>query len=131
MKSRAALKSMDINVREGIDEWAIDTSYYAKYYVVYALFQRLGIKCEIHDCTIALFEYLFGDRISPELIQEFRRSKEDRIEAQYYPLTSDTNLIGVVKHTKAFVLEIEKLMDGLDAEHTKQLRRKLQDLHKR
>jgi hypothetical protein len=35
----------------------------------------------------------------------------------------------VVKQTKAFVLEIEKLMDGLDAEHTKQLQRKLQDLH--
>jgi uncharacterized protein (UPF0332 family) len=81
-KSRTALKSMDVNVREGIDEWAIDTGYYAKYYVVYALFQRLGIKSEIHDCTIALFEYLFDDYISPELVREFRRSKEDRIEAQ-------------------------------------------------
>jgi uncharacterized protein (UPF0332 family) len=119
---------MDINVREGIDEWAIDTSYYAKYYVVYALFQRLGIKCEIHDCTIALFEYLFDDCISPGLAQEFRRSKKDRIEAQYYPLIIDSNLTEMVKQTKAFVLEIEKLMDGLDAEGIKQLQRKLQDM---
>jgi len=52
-KSNEALKSMDVNAKAGISEWTISTSYYAKYFAIYALLSRIGIKCEIHDCTIA------------------------------------------------------------------------------
>jgi len=58
-KARNAIKSMDVNAREGISEWAVSASYYAKYFTVYALLSKIGFKCEIHDCTITLFEYLF------------------------------------------------------------------------
>lgn len=63
-KSRTALQSMDVNAKAGLDEWTVSASYYAKYFAIYALLSRLGIKCEIHDCTIALFGYLFGGDIS-------------------------------------------------------------------
>ncbi|HET7336983.1 MAG TPA: HEPN domain-containing protein [Candidatus Nitrosotalea sp.] len=56
-KSKEALKSMEVNANAGIDEWAVSASYYAKYFIIYALLSRMGIKCEIHDCTIALFIY--------------------------------------------------------------------------
>jgi len=79
-KSRNALKSMDVNAREGISEWAVSASYYAKYFAVYALLAKIGVRCEIHDCTIALFEYLFGNVVPSGLIQELRDSKEDRVE---------------------------------------------------
>lgn len=48
-------------------------SYYAKYFAVYALFCKIGLKCEIHDCTISLFRYLFGSE-APELASEFEQS---------------------------------------------------------
>jgi len=51
-KSRNALRSMEVNAREGIQEWAVSASYYAKYFVVYALLSKIGARCEIHDCTI-------------------------------------------------------------------------------
>ncbi len=35
-KSRNALKSMEVNAREGIYEWAVSASYYARYFAVYA-----------------------------------------------------------------------------------------------
>ena len=54
-KSRNALKSMEVNAKSGITEWAVSASYYAKYFAVYALLSKIGVKCEIHDCTIALF----------------------------------------------------------------------------
>jgi hypothetical protein len=31
-KARNAIKSMDVNAREGITEWAVSASYYAKYF---------------------------------------------------------------------------------------------------
>jgi len=60
-KSRNALKSMEVNAQAGLGEWAVSESYYAKYFAVYSLLSKIGIKCEIHDCTIAMFEYLFRD----------------------------------------------------------------------
>jgi len=77
-KSRNALKSMELNAQADIAEWSVSASYYAKYFVIYALLSKIGVKCEIHDCTIKLFEYLFRDSVSSELIRELRRSKEHR-----------------------------------------------------
>ena len=34
--------------------WLATTKYYIEYFAVYAFLMRIGIKCEIHDCTIEL-----------------------------------------------------------------------------
>ena len=103
-------------------------SYYAKYFAVYALLQKIGIKCEIHDCTIALFDHLFGDSIPKLLIQELRRSKEDRIEMQYYTQEIKMDLKQLMNQTKNFVLEIEKVMDGLNTESIMLMQKKVREL---
>lgn len=70
-KSKNALKSMDVNAKASITEWAVSASYYA-YFIVYALLSKIGVKCEIHDCTIALFNYLFGDSVPPQAVLELK-----------------------------------------------------------
>ncbi len=47
-KSQEALKSMEVNANASINEWTVSASYYAKYFVIYSLLSRMGIKCEIH-----------------------------------------------------------------------------------
>lgn len=127
-KSRNALKSMEINANAGLDDWAVSTSYYAKYLAVYALLAKIGAKCEIHDCTIALFEHLFGNSVPKELIEELKRSKEDRIETQYYTQEIDVDLEQLVKKTKKFVLDIEQIADGLNSERTITLQKRLKSM---
>ena len=127
-KSRNALLSMEVNAKAGIAEWAVSASYYAKYFAVYALLQKIGLKCEIHDCTIALFEYLFGGSVPRKLLQELRRSKEDRIEVQYYTEEVKVNLDRLVDEAKNFVLEIEKIIDSLNPEETARLQNRLKEL---
>lgn len=112
-KSRNALKAMEVNSQAGLTEWAVSASYYAKYFAVYSLLSKIGVKCEIHDCTIAVFEYLFSDRISPDIIKDLRNSKFDRVEAQYYTEELTVDLEEVLEKTKRFVLEIEKVLDSL------------------
>lgn len=124
-KSRNALRSMEVNAREGILEWAVSASYYAKYFAVYALLSKIGARCEIHDCTIALFEYLFGSSVPPQMSNVLRKSKEDRIETQYYTRKINVDLNQLMKSTKIFVLEIEKLLDGLNSEKMVQLQNDL------
>jgi len=108
-KSREAVKSMEVNFENDIIEWGVSASYYARYFVVYALFQKLGIKCEIHDCTIALFKHLFRDSLPKGLISEFQRAKAEHVEAQYYTRQVTADSKKVIEQTKNFLLEIERL----------------------
>ncbi|MGD0070208.1 MAG: HEPN domain-containing protein [Candidatus Bathyarchaeia archaeon] len=124
-KSKNALKSMEINAQAGLVEWAVSASYYAKYFAVYSLLSKIGVKCEIHDCTITLFEYLFCDSIPKEVIKDLRESKADRVEMQYYTQQISVNLEQVIKGTKKFVLEIENVADGLNSERIAELQKRL------
>ncbi|KEQ55978.1 HEPN domain-containing protein [Marine Group I thaumarchaeote SCGC AAA799-E16] len=126
-KSQTALQSMQVNAREGIDEWAISASYYAKYFAIYALFSQLGIKCEIHDCTIALFGYLFGNDISQPLLEDLRQAKEDRIDVQYYNAEISIDLQEMISKTKEFVIVVEEIIDGLNQQRIDELRQKTKE----
>lgn len=56
---------------------------------------------------------MFTGKISPKLIQDFQQSKDDRVDAQYYTQSIPTNPKAIVADTKAFVLEIQKIIDDL------------------
>ena len=122
---------MDVNAEAGITEWAVSASYYARYFAVYALFQKIGVKCEIHDYTIALFGYLFGDSVSSQLIHELQQSKEYRIEVQYYTQEVKVDLDQMISETKNFVLEVEKIIDSLNPERITQLQKRIKRLVKK
>ena len=38
--------------------WLATTKYYCEYFTVYALLLKIGIKCEIHNCTIEVCKFL-------------------------------------------------------------------------
>lgn len=126
-KSRTAIRSMELNANAGIIEWAVSTSYYARYFAVYALLSKIGVKCKIHDCTIALFTCLFGDSVPHHFIKEFKQSKDDRVELQYYPKEVKINTEQLISKTKSFVLEIEEIIDGLNTEKIGALQNKVKE----
>jgi uncharacterized protein (UPF0332 family) len=127
-KSRNALKSMEVNAKEGITEWAVSASYYAKYFAVYALLAKIGVKCEIHDCTIALFSHLFSTVQFHHLARELRKAKDDRVDAQYYSREVKVNLGDLMQQTKGFVLQIEELIDRLNPQEIAGLQKRLRAL---
>lgn len=127
-KSKNALKSMEVNAQACLFEWAVSASYYAKYFAVYSLLSKIGVKCEIHDCTITLFEYLFCDNVNKEIIKDLRESKADRVELQYYTQPISVDLEQVMKGTKKFVLEIENVADGLNSQRIVEMQKKLKSL---
>lgn len=65
--------------------WLATTKYYCEYFAVYALLMRIGIKCEIHECTIALCRLLEDEGIVPSgYAQILDEDKQLRIDNQYY-----------------------------------------------
>ncbi len=73
--------------------WLATTKYYCEYFAVYALFMKLGIKCEIHDCTIAVCHLLEGLNIIPDGYSKIlEEDKQLRIDNQYYLKNKDVPL---------------------------------------
>lgn len=65
--------------------WLATTKYYCEYFTVYSLFMKIGIKCEIHDCTIALCRLLEEMKILPQgYTNILEKDKQLRIDNQYY-----------------------------------------------
>jgi uncharacterized protein (UPF0332 family) len=129
-QARDSIRAMEVNRREGLADWAITASYYAKYFAVSALFAQFGIKCENHACAATLFEYLFNGIISHDKIHNFAQSKDQRIEAQYYSSAKNVNLDEVTHQTKRFVIDVEHLLDNIRSgkQQTSVIERRMNEL---
>jgi uncharacterized protein (UPF0332 family) len=132
-KSRSALNMLDSAKEKQEDDWILDTSYYAKYFVVYALFMKVGIKSEIHNCTIFGLKSLFVDEgiVNKEIYEELEKSKDLRVGALYYD--KDFGKEEILKRAKAtpeFCLKVEFIIDNISKEEIEKVRKKFEILKK-
>lgn len=81
-KSEDALKAAA--ALDGNIDWEISSSYYAMYFALYAILMRIGVKCEIHSCTIEFMGRFLSDYFDAEDRKLLKDSMRMRIDAQYY-----------------------------------------------
>jgi len=130
-KSRSALNMLESAKEKQEDDWILDTSYYAKYFMVYALFMKTGIKSEIHDCTIFALKSIFCDLgiINPELCKDLSDSRDLRVGSLYYD--KDFGKVEILKKANTapnFCLEVESIVDKLSKEDIAKVRKKFEDV---
>ncbi|MBI2543563.1 MAG: hypothetical protein HYW24_05265 [Candidatus Aenigmarchaeota archaeon] len=107
--------------------WLATTKYYTEYFAVYSILMKIGIKCEIHDCTIALIEFLEKEKIFDAGISKtLEKDKEIRIDNQYY-LKNRPVEINFEKLSE-FMISIKETLNGLDNNKITELRRKVDKL---
>ena len=80
-KAQEALESMRINI---IKDWKISTAYYTIYFSLYSIMMKIGIKCEIHSCTINFTKTFLKDYFEDEEFEFIEDSLKARIDSQYY-----------------------------------------------
>jgi len=69
------------NNSEDSNMWKASKKYYCLYFAVYALFMKVGIKSEIHDCTIELIKILKKFNLFPKnTFEELVKNKNLRID---------------------------------------------------
>ncbi|MDI6737494.1 MAG: HEPN domain-containing protein [Nanoarchaeota archaeon] len=111
-KADSALSMLDSAVDKNETDWVITASYYAKYFSFYAILAKCGIKCEIHDCTIFAMRFLFVDTgiIAEDLYEDLNRSKELRVDMQYYPCSEAERkeAFALAKTAPDFVLKMQE-----------------------
>jgi len=114
-----AQKDLDM-VDKSNQKWRAVTAYYACYNALYAVLARAGIKCEIHDCTIALMGTL---GFSKESIAFLSALKSERIDVQYY--LKQSNLEITSEKVKRFILSCEEIILDLTSEKIDNVRKLL------
>ena len=130
-KSRSALNMLISAKEKQEDDWILDTSYYAKYFIVYALFMKVGIKSEIHDCTIFGLKSLFVEEeiVGKEIYEELEKSKDLRVGALYYDKDfGRKQILERADATPEFCLKIEQILEKITKEDIERVRKKFEVL---
>lgn len=80
-KADDSLESIQVNIKK---EWKIATAYYTIYFSLYAILMRIGIKSEIHSCTVDFVKEYLNDYFNKEEIELIEDSLKARIDVQYF-----------------------------------------------
>jgi len=124
-KAKSSLNTMNAALQIKETDWILTTAYYARYFALYALLMKLGIRSEIHDCSIAIARLLTRHRIlNKNLVTDISQAKQIRIETQYYVTQElkQTKIRRNVESAHKFVLEIEKIIENITTDQIKNIR---------
>src|SRR3990170_3510912 len=113
-KAASALNTMTAALQINEADWTATTAYYARYFALYALLMKIGIKSEIHDCTINVAKLLSKNgTLNPRLTDDITKAKQTRIDTQYYveKEPNQTEIKNNVEAARKFVLEIEQTIE--------------------
>ena len=107
--------------------WLATTKYYIEYFAVYSVLMKIGVKCEIHDCTIALVKFLEDENILEKGTTDIlEKDKELRIDNQYYLKNKSVNVDS--EKLSEFLLSIKESLDKLNKDQIKDLMSKIMKL---
>ncbi|MBW2981887.1 hypothetical protein KY343_03335 [Candidatus Woesearchaeota archaeon] len=120
---QTAEETLDVlrNIESKSKVWLATTKYYCEYFAVYSLLMKIGIKCEIHDCTISICKLLEDKGIVPKgFSNALEKDKQLRIDNQYYLKNRDVPVD--YDELLEFVLKIKDINEKLIHEKIKLIR---------
>jgi uncharacterized protein (UPF0332 family) len=123
-KAEDGLSSLRSNLTK---DWKISIAYYTVYFSLYAILMRIGIKCEIHSCTIEFVKRYLKEYFSSEETDFFERALEARIDAQYYIDRSvpDKQYQEMLKKTPEMLVKCKNIIQRLNEKKIEEIRNKL------
>ena len=120
-KSEEALESMRVNI---INDWKISTAYYTLYFSLYAVLTKIGIKCEIHSCTIEFAKKFLKEFFSEEEFDFIGDSLKARIDSQYYAdrTVPDERYNKMIKDAPDFLVKCKSILVKLNEKKINEIR---------
>ncbi len=124
-KAEEALESMRVNI---IKDWKISTAYYTLYFSLYSILTKIGIKCEIHSCTIEFAKRFLKDYFKEEELNFTEDSLKARIDSQYYidRTVPDEQYNKMIMKTPEFLVKCKSILIKLNEKKINEIRSKFQ-----
>ena len=93
-------------------DWQLTTAYYTIYNGLYSLLMKMGVKCEIHSCTIEFTKRFLKDNFSSQDFELIDKAFSARIDSQYYVnrQVPDQNYDLIMKKTPAFLVKCKNIV---------------------
>lgn len=109
--------------------WTAVTSYYIFYYTLYSLMMRIGVKCEIHSCSLEFMRLYLKEFYSVQDFEMISKAFKARIDLQYYANRPvDAKIIeDVKKYCKLFFIKTKDLIAILNDEQILEIRKKVRN----
>ena len=106
------LRVMNRILDTGSNMWLATQKYYTLYFAAYSLLMRIGIKSEIHSCTIEVIRLLERQKILLfDFSAELEETKELRIQNQYYLKNIPVEIEPT--HLRNLILKVRDTLDKL------------------
>ena len=108
--------------------WTAVTAYYIFYYSLYSLMMRIGIKCEIHSCSLEFMRQHLTQLYSQEDNRMISRAMRARIDLQYYadrPVDAET-VEQISRYCKVFFIKTKDIISRISEQQIKNAREALQ-----
>lgn len=120
-KAEEALESMALVKSQS---WQISTAYYSMYFSLYAILMKIGVKCEIHSCTIEFMRRFLLDYFSSEDCKLVEDSFNARVDSQYYVSAevSDEARKNMMRKAPYFLAKCKTMALRIDEERVKNVR---------
>ena len=125
IKADEALETMRTSK---IKDWQLTTAYYTIYHSLYSLLMKIGVKCEIHSCTIEFAKRFLKNYFSAEDFELIDKAFSARIDSQYYVNRNvpDENYKFIIKKTPAFLVKCKNTV--IEQEDISEIREQLASL---
>jgi uncharacterized protein (UPF0332 family) len=107
--------------------WTATTSYYIYYYSLYSFMLRLGVKCEIHSCSILFMKNRLQKYYSKNDVQEFGNAFKARMDLQYYadrPIDQEI-INNSAKQCKLFFIKTKNILAKISEKEIEEIRSKV------
>ncbi len=126
-KAEESLQTMRVMTSKS---WKIVTTYYAMYFSVYSILMRIGVKCEIHSCTIEFAKVFLDDYMKSEELKLLADSMEARVDAQYYVNREVSSVLfkKMIDSAPEFIAHGKSVKEKIDDKTVTQIREKLENI---
>lgn len=115
------LRVTNLIKHSGSNMWLATQKYYTEYLASYALLMKIGIKTEIHSCTIEIIKLLEKENvITFNLSKTLEDDKELRIDNQYYLKNRPVNFSS--ESLAELLLNIREILDNITKEQISSIR---------
>ena len=108
--------------------WRASTCYYTMYYSLYSLMMKVGVKCEIHSCSLEFMKQFLP--YSEDEIRLIKSAFDVRNNLQYYPdrLISDLKLMIIEKGSVDFFVKTKDIVLKITEKQIREIRKNLEEV---
>ncbi len=110
--------------------FAISACYYSMYYSLYAVCMKIGVKSEIHSCTIEFMKKILSDFYSEEDVKIIKKAFDVRNIAQYYvdKIVSKEDSNYIITKAPLFFNKSKEILSKINEKDIKEIRKKIEDI---